>query len=168
MSSLSKFFKNVGKAFTNFLRNLCYDIKDSFKIKPWNVCTILFMIPGLFVGLFLGSHYEASSGLPSEYSYAGFYLFALTLLGCINIFNAMSFAAKRSLGMAIFSTITSILLTLFGVLYSIQFIQANNDGWDVLGTSTIVSMSIVGVSCLSSLIAAGLTYKFIDKNRIKD
>lgn len=168
MSNVTKVFKNIGKAFMTFLKNLVYDIKDSFKIKPWNICTILFMIPGLFLGLFLGNHYEATTTLPTEFSYAGFYLFTLTLLGCINIFNATSFAAKRSLGMAIFSTITSVLLTLFGVLYVLQFIQANADGWDVFISSTYVSLVIVGISIVSAIVASILTFKFVDKNRIKD
>lgn len=157
---MAKFFKNMGhEIYAWWLRFI-----DSFRVRPWKICTILFMVPGLFIGLFLGTHYEAMTYMTEEYAIAGFVLFCMIMLGCINIFNAFGFSSKRSWFMAIFSSCITVLLLGSCVWYTILFIQNGA----AFVSDIVLSLIVVWVSSVCSLAASVLTYFFIDHNREKE
>lgn len=161
---MTKFFKALGKG----LYQIGYDFVDSFKVKPWKVCTILFMIPAIFIGLFLGTHYDAIIGLSSKYAISGFLLFLVILLGCVNIFNALGFNSKRSLFMAVFATIIAVFSIVCSAIYTALFLLAKSDGTYAFIGATYTSLIIIWVSELCGLAGAILSYFFIDHNREKE
>lgn len=163
---MSKVLKAIGKS----IHQMCFDFVDSFKVKPWKICTILFLVPGLLIGLFLNVHADALNTVYAEYGYVGFILFATILLGCINIFNAFSFSSKRSLFMAIFSTIITILLVACVAWYTMALIKHSQDPVSTykFTTDSYISLVVVWFSAACAVVASVLTYFFIDHNRVKD
>lgn len=148
---------------SKFLQNLKYDLYGAFILKPWNISLILLLIPGLFLGLFMGYHIDAIHKLPVEYDMTAFYLFILILLGCISMFSGFSFSSKRSIGHAIFGVIISALLITFALLYCIGFFQSglSND-------SITLSIVCVLVSVICNLIGAIMNLFFIDRHIEKE
>lgn len=163
---MTKILKACGKRLSQFW----FDFIDSFRVRPWKICTILFMVPGLFIGLFLGVHYSALSGIGENYNLVGFLLFTITILGCINIFNAMGFSSKRSWFMAIFASVVTIFLIICAFFYTKLIIDNSNDPADtyVFVTDTYISLGVVWFSIACATVASILSYFFIDKNREKD
>ncbi len=160
--------------FQKFWGNLKYDLKGFFVLAPWHISMILLMVPGLCIGLFMGSHITAIQVLPTGYDYTAFYLFALILIGCISIFNGVSFSSKRSTFHATFSIIISAILILFAILYikdymSYLFVRnyINTIQQSKL-TSIIVSIVCVGISTVSNLAGSIMNFFFIDKTLEKE
>lgn len=161
---MSRFFKALGRG----LHQIGFDFVDSFRARPWKICTILFMIPAIFIGLFLGTHYDAIIGLTEEYGQSGFILFLIIMLGCINIFNALGFNSKRNMFMAIFSTVITIIAILCAAWYTLLLIQAKAEINYAFTSSTYLSLIIVWVSEICALAGSILSYFFIDKDREKE
>lgn len=153
------------KAKTNkFWSNIKYDLEGMFVVKPWNICTILLLVPGILIGLFMGSHIQAIYKLPSGYELTSFYLFLLILLGCISIFSGFSFASRRSVFNCVFTITVSILMVLMSVLYVVAFFSAGKAS----DSNAILSIICIGISVLCSLGGAILTAFFIDKKIEKE
>ena len=96
----------------------------------------------------------------------GIYLFALVLLGCINIFNAFALNSKKNLGTVILNTITTVLLLLFGFLYIFSFIDQT--GKYEPNSSVYISIATVGISMACALAGCIISYFFIDKEYVKE
>lgn len=161
---------SVKKSKNTFLSNLKYDLESAFVVKPWNISTILLLVPGLLIGLFMGSHIDAIHRLPSGYEATAFYLFVLILLGCVSIFSGFSFAAKRSRFHSIFTIIVSLLMIVFGALYLMSFFQyaavANPRSFKI--TDAMLSIICIIASLVCSLGGSIFTAFCVDKKIEKE
>ncbi len=156
--------KGIGKG----LYQIGFDFIDSFKVKPWKICTILFMIPAIFIGLFLGTHYDAIIGLNDNYAESGFILFLIIMLGCINIFNALGFSSKRNTFMAVFSTIIALCSIACAAWYTLVLINAKNSGTYSFLSATYLSLIIIWVSEVCGLAGSIVSYFYIDHERVRE
>lgn len=155
--------KKQPKKEMSFLDKLKYDLYGMFIASPWHISMVLLMVPGLFIGLFMGSHITAIHLLPSGYENTSFYLFILILLGCISIFNGFSFSSKRSLFHAVFSLVITAILIVFAILYCLNFIKYGR-----FTTAVVGSMICIIISVLCNLAGSMMNLFFIDKHLEKE
>ncbi len=160
----------IWQSFVHWLKFTILNLIDSYKYNKMKFAATFIFIPAILLGLFLNSHAvailrinEAATGVAE---YIGIYLFALVLLGCINIFNAFSLNSKRNLGSVIINTITTILLLLFGFLYIFSYID--QAGQYESNSSVIISITTVGISMACALAGCIISYFFIDKEYVKE
>lgn len=162
----------------NPIQNWWLGIVDSFRYNPCKLPGILVLLPGVFIGFFLGIHSEVQFFVNkeiNEFDFSGLYMFVLVLFGCINIFNGITLMSKRNLGTAITSLVCSLIITVVGILwierifYSKYLVDTgihnlgNKEGY-VLGSNEILSMVSVGLSILCSLAGSILGYFKRNKN----
>lgn len=130
-------FVKVLKMFLQYLRNLGYDFITSFKYNNMKLAGFLIAVPGVLFGFFLTSHAEVLSTLAYEYTlideatftmvkknfpgmpfdYTGIAVFALMLIGLLNIFGAASVIGKKNLGSVVLATVLSGLFVVIGIAY---------------------------------------------------
>lgn len=152
------------KYFLNYIRLIFFDLGTSYKYNHMKFAATFILLPAILIGLFLNSHATAvlriNESVKGFSASVGIYLFALVLLGCINIFNAFSLNGKKNLFSAIFNLVTTVLLLAFGVLYIASFVV----NWSSITiTSDIyISLICVGVSLVASIAGTVLSFFFID------
>ena len=158
------------QSFVHWLKFTCLNFVDSYKYNKMKFAATFIFVPAILLGLFLNSHAVAILRINKEATgvaeYIGIYLFALVLLGCINIFNAFSLNSKRNLGSVIINTITTALLLVFGFLYIYSYIEQS--GQYDSNSSVIISITTVAISMACALIGCIISYFFIDKEYVKD
>lgn len=152
------------KYFLNYLKLICFDIYTSYKYNHMKIASTFILLPAILIGLVLDSHADAVLRINEDVSgfsaSVGIYLFAIVLLGCINIFNSFSLNGKKNLFSAVFNAVTNVLLITFGVLYISSFLV----NWSSITTSSSIYISIICViiSLLSGLAGTILSFFFID------
>lgn len=159
---MKRFLSNL----KTFVGNVWYNLIDSFKYNPCKLPGILILLPGLFMGFFLGVH---SKIIFLNNDFSGLYMFLMVLLGCLNIFNGVSFMSKKNLGTLIISFLCSVIITVVGILW----IKAIFDSYHadvvliepyVLGSEHYISIACVILSILCSLLGCILGFIKRDKN----
>ena len=136
----------VGKAFKNFGTYLKLIVKtqiESFKYNKMKLPGLMLAIGGILIGLFLSAHaatikqltftvstVETSTangvttlvkkvgmleGMPFDYT--GIVIFALMLLGILNIFIALSVSNKQNLGSVVSATIITVIMIGLSIAY---------------------------------------------------
>lgn len=156
-----------------FFRNLYLGFVDSFKYNPCKLPGILVLLPGVFIGFFLGTHSNVQfyvNAAIEEYDFSGLFMFILVLMGCINIFNGITLMSKRNLGTVITSFLCSVLITIVGILwiqrifYSAylvnvaKVVKLEGDALYVFGKHEIWSIISVILSIVCSLSGCVLGY----------
>ncbi len=158
--------------FVKFWKDWWLGFVDSFRYNPCKLAGILVALPGLFIGFFLGYHSKIiflveEGGI----DLSGFYMFVLVLLGCINIFNGVTLSSKRNLGTVIMSSIFTLAITVFGVLWIVGIIQsyilAHSKFTMVGGYNLNINhyMSIICVALSIICSVAGCILGFIKRNK---
>ncbi|MDE7161886.1 MAG: hypothetical protein K2N65_03900 [Anaeroplasmataceae bacterium] len=110
--------KKEAFSFKKYLLNIWLGFLDSFKYNPCKLAGILVALPGFFIGFFLEFHSKVRFVvLEGQLDLSGFYMFIMVLLGCINIFNGVSLSSKRNLATVIISSVCSLVITVFGILW---------------------------------------------------
>lgn len=142
-------------SFKKYLLNIWLGFIDSFKYNPCKLAGILVALPGLFIGFFLEFHSKVRFIVAEgQVDLSGFYMFVMVLLGCINIFNGVGLSSKKNLGSVIISSICSLVISVFGILwiYSIihSFTLQNS------GQVTLVNPLKFDVNYIMSLICVAL------------
>lgn len=160
----------IWQSFVHWLKFTALNLVDSYKYNKMKFAATFIFIPAILLGLFLNSHAvamnrinESAEGVAKN---IGIYLFALVLLGCINIFNAFALNSKKNLGTVILNTITTVLLLLFGFLYIFSFIDQT--GKYQPNSSVYISIATVGISMACALAGCIISYFFIDKEYVKE
>ena len=103
-----------------FFRDWWIGTVDSFRYNPCKLAGILVLLPGVFIGFFLGFHsgvtffVNADAG---EQDFSGLLMFVLVLMGCVNIFNGVTLMGKRNLGSVIVSSLCSAIIVICGVFW---------------------------------------------------
>lgn len=165
--------KGLGK----YLYGIGYNIVDSFRYNNCLLPGLLILLPGLFIGFFLGVHSSVQFFVkPDESDFSGLLMFLLVLFGCINIFSGVTFISKKNLGTAITSTVCSGIITVCGVLW-IQKIFYSQSLLDkgiiitgeegvskVLNNYAIISILAVILAIVCSLAGCIMAYFTRNKN----
>ncbi|MDE5566655.1 MAG: hypothetical protein K2H02_05075 [Anaeroplasmataceae bacterium] len=170
-------FIKVLKALGKYLYGIGYNIVDAFRYNNCLLPGLLILLPGLFIGFFLGVH---SSVLfltkPDESDFSGLLMFVLVLFGCINIFSGVTFISKKNLGTAITSTICSSVITVCGgfwiqkIFYS-QWLLDNNiiklseDQGPVKAMDKYAVISIIAVVLAVVCSLAGCIMAYFTRNK---
>lgn len=189
----------VFKAFGKYLKGVLYDFIASFKFNNMKLPGILIAIPGILIGFFLVWHApvvkelsfsgkdvwdaEAMEFIPTKYlefDFSGIVLFIMMLVSLLNIFTALNVMKKKNLGSVVVSTITTLIITVSGVLYLwlIFYFKGLVDAGDVvpgnadlvdangkliMSTNYVMSIVSVGISIVSSIVGVVLGYIFYDR-----
>lgn len=159
----------AGNPFVNYLKGIWIGTVDSFRYNPCKLPGILVLLPGLFIGFFLGIHRQV---LFLDSSFHGLYMFIMVLLGCINIFNGVTLMSKRNLGSVIISFLCSLVIAVVGVLWIVAIINSYitaHGPVDIgkeysLGFNEWTSMICVALSIVCSMAGCILGYIKRDKN----
>lgn len=191
-------FMKVLKMFLVYLKNLGYDFITSFKYNNMKLAAILVAVPGVLFGFFLGSHaevlkvlsfryisgmdyveyvpiYSNYAGMPFDYT--GMAVFALMLLGILNLFNSLSLSGKKNLGSVIKCTIVTAAFIIVGAayLYAIFYYKSLCDNgtikepwvWNydyVLSLITVIGSIVCSVAgCVIAFIKYDRTYEKVDR-----
>lgn len=110
--------KNFGKIFLEYIKGIGYNIRDAFKYNHCLLPGLLILLPGLFIGFFLGIHAKVIFyQKPGELDFSGLLMFLLVLFGCVNIFNGVTFISKKNLGTIVISAVCSGVITVSGVFW---------------------------------------------------
>lgn len=110
--------KNIGQVLLEYFKGICYNIKDAFKYNRCLLPGLLILLPGLFIGFFLGIHSNVQFYYKTgELDFSGLLMFILVLFGCINIFNGVTFITKKNLGTIVISSVCSAVITVSGVFW---------------------------------------------------
>lgn len=110
--------KNFGQIFLDYIKGIGYNIKDAFKYNHCLLPGLLILLPGLFIGFFLGIHSNVQFYQKTgELDFSGLLMFILVLFGCINIFNGVTFISKKNLGTIIVSGVCSGIITVSGIFW---------------------------------------------------
>lgn len=167
-------FKKVLLIFVFYIANIFVDFGKSCKRNPSKIAGLLIAIPGILIGFLLGVHIPAVAGT-IRLKYANVCLFAMVLLGAVNIFNAASVIGKRNLGSAIVTTIVTALIIFCGIVYIVEFFNSISYMTDPsrAGTYTVPSeayQSIIAVilSLLCCIAGNVLAFVFRDVTYEKD
>ncbi|MDE6013647.1 MAG: hypothetical protein K2G50_01735, partial [Anaeroplasmataceae bacterium] len=163
------------KTFGKYLYGIFLNIVDAFRYNHCLLPGLLILLPGLFIGFFLGVHTKVLFLVkPGEIDLSGVMMFILVLFGCINIFNGVSFISKKNLGTIITSSICSAVIVVCGIFwiqrifYSSKLIANGTHiitGMDKYPMDKYVIISIIAVllSILCSL--AGCIIAFFTRNK---
>ncbi len=158
--------------FIFYIANIFVDFARSCKRNPSKIAGLLIATPGVFIGFLLGIQIVAIKTL-TDIKLAPLALFALTLLGALNIFEAVGVMGKRSLGASIMASIVTAVILAFGAIYledvfgSISNTLEIVDGF-VVDSNIIISLITVIGSMILSTAGCIMSYFFIDKNYQKD
>jgi len=102
----------------NPIQNWWLGVVDSFRYNPCKLPGILILLPGVFIGFFLGIHCKVQFFvMEGEYNFSGLFMFVLVLMGCVNIFNGVTLMSKRNLGTVVTSLICSLVIAVVGILW---------------------------------------------------
>lgn len=155
--------------FGKYVRQIVIDIIVAIKDKPSILFGILAAFPGIFIGLFINSHINASNGLTEDYTMSGFCMFAMMLAGCINIYCGFNIASNRRLKSSILSAICTAIFTGFAIywLYALSTCDFlwNYTSW---GGAAKVSITCVIISLIASIVGTVGSFFFYDRNYKKD
>ena len=166
--------KREGFSFKKYLLNIWFNFIDSFKYNPCKLPGILVALPGLFIGFFLEFHSKVRFiVMPGQADLSGFYMFVMVLLGCINIFNGVGLSSKKNLGSIIISSVCSLVITVFGILWIYSIINSfalQSSGKVIMETplkfdvNYILSVICVVLAIVCSIAGCILGYFKRDKN----
>lgn len=157
--------KKIGRYLVQVLK----DFVQGFIDNPSKFAVVLIALPGLLIGFFLTNHYNAIIKLDEKFSASGFQLFALVVLGCINIFNAVSYKGKRNTQSACIAAGTSLLLTILSVLYIRNYFNhAALFPEYSMDSNTWFSIWTVGISAFLADLGSVLSFIFRNRNYKKE
>ena len=119
----NKFLK-VLKMIGHYLKDVFLNFKESFKYNNMKLPALIIAIPGLLLGFFLNFHYNVVVQLtfPYSFDFSAIVLFALMLIGILNIFSAVTMSGKKNKKSVILATVMSIFIVIFGLLYLYEII----------------------------------------------
>lgn len=151
---------------------------DSYKYNPCKAPGILVLLPGVFIGFFLGVHSEVQFFVNTsinEFDFSGLFMFLLVLFGCINIFNGVTLMSKRNLGTVITSFICSLIITIVGILWIERIfyskslvdsgiIKLEGNAAYVIGRNELFSIFSVSLAIICSMSGSILGYFKRNKN----
>ena len=110
-------------AFVNYFKTLAGDFKRAIQDNINIIWALLIGSSGVFIGLFLDDHVVAINSLVGPFKLCGFEMFAMVIAGCLNIVWAFGVMKTRSLTSSIFAAITTLVITVCGVLWITNFYQ---------------------------------------------
>lgn len=149
-------FARAVRGFGRYIKLSCYDFINSFRYNNMKLPAILVALPGIFLGFFLGYHSRVirpiSYGMAGYYNaagdvatykigfdYTGLVLFALMLLGILNIFAAVTMSGKKNLGSVIVCTVSTLGIIVCASLYLYALAVYNE------GATTQIKVNGVGL-----------------------
>ena len=152
------FFMSIAVWFVDFI--------DTFKRNKIKIGAFLIATPGIFIGFLM--NFEIDSIMRLGVKKAPICLFALTLCGYINIFEATVLTKKKNLFTVIIVSLLSLIITVTGFVYIIDVINVTKDQNLTLNSNNIISFIIIGMSIALSLAGCVIGFIFRDKNYKKD
>lgn len=161
---------HILKPLWKYLKGIAFDLRRDISENPNIIWFILVALPGIFIGLFLTQHINASKALTAEYSQAGIEIFIMELAGCLNIVWGFSIMKKRNLKSSIYATITTAIIVVCGVLWISNFYLSGrvwiND--NKFRGDAVVSMICVIISMVSPVIGTVCSFFTRNKNYKKE
>jgi len=186
----AKGIKKVLLMFGTYIKNVFYDFITSFKYNNMKLPGFLIAVPGVFIGFFLVFHapvvsdmkfsyatydldtFEVITGNYLGFDYTGIALFLLMLFGILNVFTAASVMSKKNLGSVVKALLSTIVITICGVLYLFAIFYYRNlvlngtivtkepFSWNI---NYIMSVFSIILSVASSIIGVVLAFIFYDR-----
>ncbi len=162
--------KKAGKSLWTYIKQLGYDIKRSVSENPNTIFGILLMIPAILIGFMLSTHISASQNLPVEAKFNGLYMFILEMAGCLNVVWGFAIMKKRNLKSSIYATVTTLIITVCGILWISDFLKYSINGEAVINASSTCLQSVicVAISLVCAIAGTIASFFFINKNYKKD
>ncbi len=154
----------------NPIQNWWLGVVDSFRYNPCKLPGILILLPGVFIGFFLGIHCKVQFFvMEGEYNFSGLFMFVLVLMGCVNIFNGVTLMSKRNLGTVVTSLICSLVIAVVGILWiqrifysqylvNSEIVKPSSGEGYTLGVTELASIGSVALSILCSIGGSILGY----------
>jgi len=122
----------------------------------------ILILSGLIQSAVITSHINLIINLYS--TIVGFYMFGFVLFTIVNILNGVNFSSKKSLVTLITTFVTSMIQTIFAVLYVGVLLQEVNKYAEVsMDQQMLTSMGFIGLSTALTLISVLLATLFYFK-----
>lgn len=155
-SAVKRSFVYFGK----YLKKVGLSIIESFKYNRMKLPAFMLGIGGIIIGLFLTVHattvkqltytysyYKDEAGelvkytttLPGmPYDYTGIVIFALMLIGILNVFIALNFNSKQNKGSVVSATITTVIMIglTIAYIYAVTYFKTYHDTGIVVNGET--------------------------------
>ena len=164
------FVRHIWNPLKKYLKGLWFDFRRAISENPNIIWFFLVALPGIFIGLFLTQHINASKALTADYSQAGIEIFIMELAGCLNIVWGFSIMKKRNLKSSIYATITTAIIVLCGILWISNFFASKTVWVDTnkFRGDAVVSTICVIISMVCPVVGTICSFFTRNKNYKKD
>lgn len=159
---------NILKPLKIYLKNIGYDIKRSISENPNIIWFFLIGLPGIFIGLFLTQHINASKCLNEDFAWSGLEIFIMELAGCLDIVWGFGVMKKKNWKSIICALITTVVIVVCGSLWISNFFRmdgvfssTNNYKNDAILSIVTVSISMIvpTIGSIASIFTRDKNYK---------
>lgn len=156
--------------FKAYLKNIGYDIKRSISENTNIIWFFLIALPGIFIGLFLTQHINASKALDENFAWSGLEIFIMELAGCLDIVWGFGVMKKKNWKSIICALLTTAVILVCGTLWVSNFFRMKG----VFGSSNkyrndaILSIITVLISMIAPTIGSIAAIFTRDKNYKKE